>query len=296
MMPATRASSRRRRRFVRLLLLATIVLFIFSIRFYTACFVVPGNGVSMHSGLLSLVISMEPSDTPGLVPPGFTCQVTDPIVVYKPLWAFTSRHVFLGLPLWVIALGAILFLARDLWIILRTRAGCCLDCGYDLTGLPRESLCPECGGARRNGAAATMAGKLCFKRPRVGVAMYLLAAAIALACAWSVFRATHVSMMLGIGWWLQSGRVYVMRNASATPLHLMRLPWVRPVSPQMHFTLEHWSNSTTQGVGIPLWVPVVVFALAGGVLEVRHRRRRRATQASVIKPIPPAGNPATPGG
>ncbi len=53
-------------------------------------------------------------------------------------------NVFFVVLFWCIYLGILWKVTRNFWGRRRFKAGSCLDCGYDLTGLS-EYRCPECG-------------------------------------------------------------------------------------------------------------------------------------------------------
>lgn len=134
---------RRLRALARLLLISGLALFLFSILFYTSAFLFPGNGVALHSGRLSIIISF--SDDPGRMPVSFNCDRTRPILVFSHLFSLGQQSAFIAIPLWIVGLPAAILLIADAWLVLRARHGNCFSCGYDLGGLPTGAPCPECG-------------------------------------------------------------------------------------------------------------------------------------------------------
>lgn len=66
-----------------------------------------------------------------------------PVLLYGPLWVGLVANT----AIYSICLWCVLILMRLLKRRLRLRANRCLNCGYNLTGLPNLSACPECGAA-----------------------------------------------------------------------------------------------------------------------------------------------------
>ncbi len=89
---------------------------------------------------------------------------------FAPGWridAWNSWEVVM--PLWL-PLGVCAGLSAWLFRTSRPVRTGCSKCGYDLTGLPRGAVCPECGGGRgKAGLAAGNAPSRPGNEPNVGV-------------------------------------------------------------------------------------------------------------------------------
>jgi hypothetical protein len=65
--------------------------------------------------------------------------VRDRLLPLRPLWGALALCSALYALLWFL----LLILGRSL--VCRRRPGCCAGCGYELSGLPSGTVCPECG-------------------------------------------------------------------------------------------------------------------------------------------------------
>lgn len=72
-------------------------------------------------------------------------RASRPSVTLVPWFARAPMYLMLGIPMWMLAVGALLLLplARRLDRC-GSEAGCCVKCGYNLTGNV-SGYCPECG-------------------------------------------------------------------------------------------------------------------------------------------------------
>lgn len=69
---------------------------------------------------------------------------------WLPEWHFGSaKQWWVWVPLWVPAAAAFAGAGAGwrLEVLAHRRAGVCPRCGYSREGLPRDAVCPECGGA-----------------------------------------------------------------------------------------------------------------------------------------------------
>jgi hypothetical protein len=75
-------------------------------------------------------------------------RVVQPAVVLVPKLELATTHFALGLPMWVPLLIASYFAiqAERQYRRQEAKRGCCIRCGYDLTGNV-SGRCPECGNA-----------------------------------------------------------------------------------------------------------------------------------------------------
>jgi hypothetical protein len=135
------------------LLIGGLVLFVFSIFFYTSIFYLPGNGIALHSGRLSIILSV--SGDPGRMPVSFNCDRTSPTVLFSTLHSRGTQSFFFAFPLWTIGIPAAILLLADAWLVLRAHHGNCFGCGYNLHGLPAGTCCPECGRSARDSRTPT---------------------------------------------------------------------------------------------------------------------------------------------
>lgn len=72
----------------------------------------------------------------------------DTFMILRFTWHSQREGITMRIPLWFPAIisGGVsgVVWRRDRTAMKRLRAGCCVGCGYDRTGIPTESPCPEC--------------------------------------------------------------------------------------------------------------------------------------------------------
>lgn len=110
------------------------------------------RGVVVDRGVVTY-LSIPP--TPDGDPiPGFSCSTrrSRDQISWLPFWVLDSSATFVEVPLWLplalVVIPTALLFYLDRTSARRRRAGLCPGCGYDLTGLPGEAVCPECNTAR----------------------------------------------------------------------------------------------------------------------------------------------------
>ncbi len=130
-----------------LVLVAALILsrwFIVSISF-VAFFVDVGNGT------LRVVWTFLDRSIDGAAAVGFKRAPGDAEFRWTFDWMLSRPMKVIEVPLWFLTLipgaAAVLLIRRERRAAQRLRAGLCVSCQYDRTGLPAGARCPECGGA-----------------------------------------------------------------------------------------------------------------------------------------------------
>ena len=84
-------------------------------------------------------------------------------VLWWPELDVHSKPASVLIPLWMLVLAS-LTMTMIAWVLdarvrRRSRAGCCITCGYDRAGLAPDAVCPECGAERVASAPRSGAGQ-----------------------------------------------------------------------------------------------------------------------------------------
>ncbi len=76
-------------------------------------------------------------------------RLNDDAHPYLPLWPGLLANTAIYGSAWMIVLTGVPSAFRFARTRRRRARGCCTKCGYDLTGLADDAVCPECGSASR---------------------------------------------------------------------------------------------------------------------------------------------------
>ena len=142
-----------------LLAVAVLLSLIFLISIFYSFGAMTSGGGSVGGGAGLIGVEWAGTNGPG-IPPDPKASHIGPFEYRRRDWPMVWWIIsadwgggagVLAIPLWMLILGTA---APGAYLLYRTRlaTGRCRQCGYDLTGLPPNSPCPECG--RPSGAKA----------------------------------------------------------------------------------------------------------------------------------------------